>query len=211
MLNELYMPVPKTCFPRQRIIKFKKKVEQREREQWDFHKSVFAEYQPDTQDIIDKIFEADWELISKPYAKSEDDLEKIKREMKKWYWLVRDAFKYYSSMSISSGAGTFALTLNSFTDFLKQAGLYKSGKVAFVETDTLFYSISKRDKPTLLNPGNSIIRYQFLEIIVKIGLKYSKKKDPGEAIKQFCEEIIENSLPQGKGQMFRNTRYWNLE
>ena len=166
---------------------------------------------PDSQSLLDKLFEHDWEMIQKPHVKSEEELLSIKSELKKWYWTIRDAFKYYSSISSSTGSGTFSLTLNSYTDYLKNSGVYKKETISFAETDTLFLSITKRDKPTTLNPGNSIIRYQFLEIVMKIGLKYSKKKNPGDAIKEFCDEIIRKSLPQGKAEDFRRERYWNVE
>lgn len=160
---------------------------------------------------MDKLFESDWSMIIKPKFKDDDELKHVKAELKKAYWTIRDSFKYYASIASSTGSSTFALTLNSFTDYLKQAGVYKEKTVTFTDSDTLFFTTTKRDKATNLNPGNAIIRFQFLEIMLRIGLKYSKKKDPAEGIKEFIENVVAKSLKNGKAEEFRENRLWNVE
>ena len=155
---------------------------------WDVKTSVFAEYQPDTQELMDKLFECDWGMIQKPNFKNDHELASVKAELKKAYWTIRDSFKFYASISSTTGSATFSMTLNSYTDYLKQCGVYKEKTITFAGTDTLFFATTKRDKPTALNPGNAIIRYQFLEILMKIGLKYSKNKrmkNSGDLMKEF--------------------------
>jgi len=89
--------------PRLRQLKYRKQVEYRMKEQWKVEKSVFADYIPDTQLLIDNLFEFDWGSIQKP--KFEDGVEdKVKNVLKKAYWTIRDSFKYYSSISSSSGS-----------------------------------------------------------------------------------------------------------
>lgn len=174
----------KECVPRLRQLRYRKQIQYRIKEQWKVIKSVFADYIQDNQSLMDKLFEADWSMIQKP--KFEGDAEElIKGELKKAYWTIRDAFKYYSSISSSTGSMTFALTLNSFTEYLKVAGVYKGKTITFTDTDTLFFTTNKRDKPTNLNPGNALIRHQFLEILMRIGMKYLKKGPPEESVKHF--------------------------
>ena len=147
-------------------------------------------------------------MIQKPKFANDEELNKVKFELKKAYWNIRDAFKYYSSISSSTGSWTFALSLNSYTDYLKYSKVYKSKNITITDTDTLFFTTNKREKATTLNPGNALIRYQFLEIMMRLGLKYTKN-DPAESIKSFTTEIIEKSLKLGRAQDFRVNRYWN--
>lgn len=191
-------------------MRYRKQVQYRIKELWNVKNSVFAGYDSDTIELMNKCFESDWSMVQKPKL-DPADLERVKAEMKKSYWTIRDAFKFYASISSSTGSQTFGLTLNSYTDYLKHAGVYKEKTVTFADTDTMFFTITKREKPTNLSPGNAVIRYQFLEIMLKIGLKYSKIKDPAEAVKHFLREVVENSLKNGKAEDFRENRYWTLE
>jgi hypothetical protein len=211
VLDNWYIPLLSECIPRQRQLKYRKQIQYRVKEEWKVEKSVFADYQSDSNELMDKIFENDWSLMQPPKFDKQEDLEKAKQILKKFYWTIRDAFKYYASISSSTGSWTFALTLNSYTDYLKQAGVYKNKTVNFTDTDTLFFTTNKREKPTFLNPGNAVIRYQFLEIMLRIGLKYGKAKDSIEGLKDFWVNVIEKSLKFGKSEDFRNTRYWTLE
>lgn len=195
--------------PRVRQLKYRSKTQYRVKEQWIVEKSIFADYIPDNQQFIDQLFEADWALIQKPKFEDDEELSRVKEELKKAYWSIRDAFKYYSSISSSTGSCTFALSLNSYTDYLKYAGVYKNKNITITDTDTLFFTTNKREKATVLNPGNALVRYQFLEIIMRLALKHSKKSDPAESIREFSTKIIENSLKTGKAQDFRLKRYWN--
>ena len=136
-------------------------------------------------------------------------LIELKQSLNKIYWYIRDAFKYYSSISSATGSSTFSLTLNSFTDYLKYAGVYRNKNISITDTDTLFFTTNKREKVSLLNPGNALIRYQFVEIMLRLALKYVKKHDHAESIREFGSEILAKSLKEGKAQDFRLERYWN--
>lgn len=81
--------------------------------------------------------------------------------------------------------------------------------MTITETDTLFFTTNKREKASTLNPGNALIRYQFVEIMLRLALKYAKKNDPTESIREFGSEVLVKSLKVGKAQDFRYDRYWN--
>lgn len=85
----------------------------------------------------------------------------------------------------------------------------RANNINITETDTLFFTTNKREKATNLNPGNALIRYQFVEIMLRLALKYVKKNDQAESIKEFGTEVLEKSLKTGKAQDFRFERYWN--
>ena len=209
VLDEWYIPLQKEWLPRVRQLKFKSRPQYKVKEQWSVEKSVFADFLPDNELLMDQLFEADWSMMQKPKFNSEEELNKIKLELRKAYWNIRDVFKYYSSISSATGSWTFAISLNSYTDYLKYAEVYKNKNITITDTDTLFFTTNKKEKATVLNPGNAVIRYQFLEIMLRLGLKYTKKTDWVESVRLFATEIIDKSLKAGKAQDFRENRYWN--
>lgn len=45
------------------------------KEEWDFNNSVFKDYKPDNEEILNRCFEADWKLTKLPkLVKDEDQL-----------------------------------------------------------------------------------------------------------------------------------------
>jgi hypothetical protein len=85
-------------------LKYRKQIQYRVKEEWKVEKSVFADYQSDSNELMDKIFENDWSLMQPPKFDKQEDLEKAKQILKKFYWTIRDAFKYYASISSSTGS-----------------------------------------------------------------------------------------------------------
>lgn len=63
-------------------MKYRKKTQYRVKEQWVVEKSVFADYVPDTQQLIDQLFESDWNMIQKPKFNSDEELSRVKAELK---------------------------------------------------------------------------------------------------------------------------------
>ena len=120
---------------------------------------------------MDKLFENDWELMIKPGFKDEEELENIKIALKDNYWIIREVFKYNASYGTQSGTCPFTVSLNQYFNFWRQAKLLKNKSIIASELDTIFLMMNKRYQWGPLNPGTSIIRFQFLEIIMRIGLK----------------------------------------
>ena len=54
---------------------------------------------------------------------------------------------------------------------MKYIGLVDGKEVRFAESDTIFLTVNKRNKPTNLNPGIALVRYQFLEVLIRLALK----------------------------------------
>jgi len=53
----------------------------------------------------------------------------------------------------------FSITLNGYTDFVKQINLVDGNIIKFAESDTQFITMNKRTKPSPLNPGVAIVRF----------------------------------------------------
>lgn len=84
------MSMLKDCIPRLRQLRYRKQVQYKIREQWNVNRSVFAEYKPDTQDLMNQLFEKDWNMIVKPKFQGDEEEEKVKEELRKGYWTIRD-------------------------------------------------------------------------------------------------------------------------
>ena len=84
--------------------------------------------------------------------------------------------------------------------------------IRFAESDTLFLTMNKRTKPTNLNPGVALVRYQFLEILIRLSLKRYEDtgiaKTKGEAIKLMFERNLIPSSNCEDLQEFRDEIYW---
>lgn len=139
-----------------------------------------------------------------------DEEESIKQVLKQNYWTIKDIYKYQSSIGTSSLSTTFSIPLNFYTDYIRNAKVLEGKDISISESDTLFLAINKRSKQTPLNPGNSLVRYQFLEIIMRLGLKKNMSiKDSADRVRVFLEKYIISSTKIGKSQDFRWNRYWN--
>lgn len=73
--------------------------------------------------------------------------------------------------SIGSNGNVFSITLNAYTDFVKQINLVDGNIVKFAASDTEFISMNKRTKASPLNPGVALVRFQFMEILMRLSLK----------------------------------------
>ena len=70
------------------------------------------------------------------------------------------------------------MPLNAYTDFVKQINLVDGNKIRFAESDTQFITMNKRTKPSPLNPGIALVRFQVLEILVRLGIKRYEESRP---------------------------------
>jgi len=80
--------------------------------------------------------------------------------------------------AIGTPSNVFSISLNCYTDFVKQIGLVDGNIIKFAASDTVFLSINKNSKATALNPGVALVRYQFLEIMMRLALKRYEESNP---------------------------------
>lgn len=67
---------------------------------WDFNKSVFAPYIPDSESLLSQCFEFDYDTskISK-VIKDSEEATKVKNYLSKVYKYIRECYKYFSAIS----------------------------------------------------------------------------------------------------------------
>lgn len=98
---------------------------------------------------------------------------------------------------------------------MKTFNLIDNVVIKFATIDTAFLQIVRNSKASALNPGNGLIRYQFLEIIMRLAFKrYEESKEVAtklEAVQQFVQLNLKDSYQNVDTQVWRKTRYWNEE
>lgn len=67
---------------------------------WDFNLSVFKQYKPDTQKILDMAFETDWNYTRcEKVLKTEEDYAKVKAFLKQHWKAYREVYKHFAGLS----------------------------------------------------------------------------------------------------------------
>jgi hypothetical protein len=134
---------------------------------------------------------------------------------KKYYPLIREIY------SIHAGYGTigntFAIPLNQYTIFLNELQIIDS-KFQIADADRMFIQVNapkevRKNKTN--NPQHSLIRCEFMEIIIRIAVCkfYDTKqvKSEAEALDKLVQEHINRkySYPKCSQYTFRRNQYWN--
>ncbi|CAI2373014.1 unnamed protein product [Moneuplotes crassus] len=210
VLDDNYQSVLKECYPRKKKEVYVPIDHGVERPPWKFEESVFAHYQPETQDLIDQIFECDWSMISSKKFKIPEEGIAVKQILKENYWKILEIYRYQSAIGTTIGSSCFSISLNQFTEFVKSTGILGMKGINQSEIDTIFIILNKRYKKTELNPGNAVIRFQFLEALLKLSQRKAFNSVKAiEIIRDFIENCVIPTHKQPIAQEWREERYWN--
>lgn len=170
--------------------------------EWDIRGSVFWGYIPDDDDIVARCFEYDWARTKIPrIIKKEDELEKIRVFLKSIYKPIREVYKYYAGVSPCGNIP--CIGQNAFNEIINQTNIVDGVNIKLSDIDFEFIATKSGTKGVLLNPERWLVRYQLMEIFVRISLqKYFKKQkeikgvpkltESDSVIKLFQEELIDN-------------------
>lgn len=209
LINEEFLqkmavkPRPEPKFPIQRI---------RPKTPWDFNKSIFAPYRSDTKDLLNRCFDIDWDnsKIAK-ILKNDPNLEEIQEFLRTQYREVRECYKNYAGISPSNQV--FCITKTLFNEIINS--IHPSivdNNLTLTAIDLEFITTISGIKGGKLNPNRDLIRYQFLEIWVRLAIhKYFKTniwKTRLEAITKFFNEDLGNYLKKFKSYEWREQRYF---
>jgi hypothetical protein len=127
---------------------------------------------------MNKCFDFDWSCCSRlpNLLKREEEVVGVSKILRENYRHIRNCYKYYSSVGVASDI--WAIGNNSFTEWVNQCGII-DGKTFNLAGSDLQFNISNYpgDRKDLYNPKGSLVRFNFLEIITRIGIV--KFKDSG--------------------------------
>ncbi len=94
IVKENYEIAIQNAVPRPELGCFTRPKQKKGKAPWSFPKSVFRDYVPDTDDLLQKCFEEDWRRMGKPKMK-EDALAKCKSILKQNYHILYDPFVFF--------------------------------------------------------------------------------------------------------------------
>ena len=126
---------------------------------WDFFKSVFKDYKPDNDKILDDCFEIDWvNTKCEKVIKDDEQIKEVKAYIKSIYKHIREAYKYYAGVAPlgrvnSIGPGTMTEMLNKCEGFIDG----KSIKISDVDLQIIACNGGKRIT-NYLSPDKALIR-----------------------------------------------------
>ena len=237
VLDQDYDPVKfQVVVPRMGDARWIRWKVERPRTPWSFPISIFASYQIETEAKIVECFEFDWAQMKFPKM-GELEQADVKEELGKAYRIMYTLVKliwYYSKetyrylSAIGSNGSAFSMLLNCYTDFVKQIGLLDGKIINQTTSDTEFLAINKRTKASALNPGVALVRFQLIEVLMRLALKrYDESKyycvcindnllakeasTKADAIRMMYDKNLYPFYGHLHAQKWREERYWNEE
>jgi hypothetical protein len=142
---------------------------------WGIPISLFRDYKFDDQAHLAECFEFDWKCSKLlRVVKNLDEQAAVKEVLRNNYGAIREAYKYYAAVGCSGGI--FSVGVNAFTDLwancrLIDGSVFKLADIDFNMKATCYNEIKNNPR----NPGTALVRFEFMEIIVRIAMdKYYK-------------------------------------
>lgn len=191
--------------PRKKFLKLENK------KQWGIPVSIFKDYRFDNEELIGKCFEYDWSKCKVPkIVKDKTELQKIRKYLSDNYKTIKEIYKYYSS--ISPQGEIWSIGQMVFTDLCNEAQIVDGGfRLADIDFHMKGALYSEVRNPR--SPPNALVRYQFMEILVRIAIdKYYKSGivlSHSEAVIMLIENNILRYLSNILSDKWRFDRYIN--
>eukprot|EP00358_Blepharisma_japonicum_P001299 CAMPEP_0202955260 /NCGR_PEP_ID=MMETSP1395-20130829/51643_1 /ASSEMBLY_ACC=CAM_ASM_000871 /TAXON_ID=5961 /ORGANISM="Blepharisma japonicum, Strain Stock R1072" /LENGTH=375 /DNA_ID=CAMNT_0049671631 /DNA_START=936 /DNA_END=2060 /DNA_ORIENTATION=- len=163
-----------------------------ERIPWSIPISLFRDYKFDDENLLNECFEFDWKhsrLMN--FVKNQADQDKVKDILKANYKHIRETYKFLAAFS---GSEIFSIGSNVLTDFLNQCQILDSNYAASDLGVNWNSCIVPKEKGQLYNPGSALVRYEFMEIMVRIANdRYIRNKictTVAESIQKLLDEHL---------------------
>lgn len=185
-------------------------VQQAEQVKFIKERSVWKKFQEDTPEFLMKMLEQDIKYgKTSKLTKQKKDADDLKEVLFKYYLEVKNIFLYIASNSSYPTMG-----LNDFTTFINTSKIMDKN-VNLATVDRQFIATNVSVNPYKQSAERDLHRYEFVEVIVRLGI--SKYKDPKIApnLHEAAEMILKNDVI-GKnksvdGFNFREKYMYNLK
>jgi len=182
--------------------------------EWKFAVSIFKDYKVDSQALLDRCFEVDFEgtRIAK-IVKNEEDLKSVRDTLHKIYKNLKECYKYYAA--IGAPSEIWSIPMNTYTEFCSSAGVIDGKILKLSDFDRIFiatYTRTEKEKNSR-NPDRALVRYQFMEGLVRIAdqkyLGTGITNNYKDALKQLIDDNLGAFLSKFDHQKWRVEKYWN--
>lgn len=181
---------------------------------WKQENSVFKKYRVDNTKILEECFEFDWDCSKVPVMiKNKEEKNRIKILLKEHYRLMRECYRYYAG---SNPCGIVpCIGQNAFNEIINATGIVDQNIIKLSDIDFEFIVTKSGAKKNEMNPERWLIRYQFMEVFVRIALhKYHKSKrveSQYEAVEKLWHEHLLPFFVKFDCHKWRLENLWNVE
>jgi len=182
---------------------------------WKLENSLFKTSRQDDPELITKLFEYDW-VNSKtkkiPKLRDEQEIIQLKGYLKDNYQLIKDSFRYLSS--ISPVNGIFSISSNVLVDFLQNIIDGRLLKLNDIDFHFVSTNATLDKEKTTRNPERQLIRHQFMEYLIRVAIdKYLRNgicSNVYDSFRMLFEEGLKEKMKKiSLVQEWRRRRFWN--
>ena len=162
--------------------------------------------------MLKKCFEMDWSCSRIPrMIKKDDDLEKVKKLLYSVYRQYKETYKYYASLS--PNGEVWSISQLPFTDFINESGIIDNKNLKISNVDIKFIAtLASGEKSNPRNPERSLVRYQLMEVMVRIAEERYIKGGVTQTFAEAMEICIRDNLQpiysKYDAQLWRDEKYW---
>ncbi|KAL4468591.1 hypothetical protein ABPG74_005094 [Tetrahymena malaccensis] len=190
-----------------------------QQKKWSVEQSIFSTFTRDSKELISKCFEFDWEnskinTILNSYTSTPEEKVEVKQLIKNYYNTIRIFYKYHSSLGMigdipAISQSQFIALANKMK--ISDGKLYKIADIDYNFIAALSNTVKQQN---YRNPDKAVIRFQFLELIVRIACdKYMRngncKKVQKTINKFFSKKTVSQTFEEIEDpQQWRDQRYW---
>lgn len=162
---------------------------------WSIPISLFKDYKIDDEDLLNECFEFDWKHCRIPnLIKDPKELELTKSYLREIYQTIKESFK---TLSAYSGSEVPCIGSNAFIELLGQCNIFDN-LYAISDFGVNWNSaVVQTMKGMTYNPANALVRYEFMELIVRVGYdRYIRTKTLNSANEAVCKIFNDHLLPK---------------
>ena len=148
-------------------------------EPWSIERSLFKDMLVSTE-LLEKCCAMDFTHtnVSKS-VKNAEVMSEVRRIIRENYRLLRDAYRYVASSSVKKGGNIF-INHRELLTFLESVGLVDGVTFTKPDYDVIFKAVNYTEIESELNPTSGVVRYEFIETIVRVAIEKYKVKGTAE-------------------------------
>ena len=159
--------------------------------------------------IINKCFEADWDEMKALKYKSSETID-VKSVCRKYYNLLRETYKYEAGVGTSGR--NFGVPMNQFAASMQDLNMIDK-KFQLSDADRFFITVNSSTaiKNNPMVPKNSLIRFQYLEVMVRVSIAkfYPEPCDTeAAAVEKFFKDHL---VPGREHHLAVNAHKWRQD
>ncbi|CAD8172456.1 unnamed protein product [Paramecium pentaurelia] len=185
---------------------------------WNKDDSIFRPYIGDTEELLNECFEFDWNSskISR-FVKSEYERIKLKEYFRSNYQLLKDVYKFYSSLGYQPpNFDVFCIQIPQYMKLINKLAIIDGDLLKQQDVEIDIVSLKNNIDPKYIyNPDKALVRYQFLEMFFRIANdKYIRNdiyKSYADALFRLLKEFKEQYEYFDNIQEWRTQRLWTRE